>query len=214
MNLIFAFLCGCLYVVGLIFGLDYKQVSVLVCCWLWPAICTASVLPLLYVAVRDFFRCKLALTRILYYVIACIAFAYFYFCFCFTNECLDRYPEMDEVTFNLCMKDLQVLAAHIGISYEALNLLFYVVLFAVILTFNISACRLLSKCKNWLEEKLSKSKFIMAIEKRGYIIAPIGAVVMVATPFIVFLFTWAISVCIEQSIFLPHGYIIAPYYGG
>ncbi len=183
MNLIFAFLCGCLYVVGLIFGLDYKQVSVLVCCWLWPAICTASVLPLVYVAVRDFFRCKLALTKMLYFVIICIVLAYFVAYLNFTFEVLDRYPHMNDYAFGMCMQDLQLLASYMGISYETLNVLIYVVLFAVILTFNISACRLLSKCRNWLEEKLSKSKFIMAIEKRNYIIAPIGAVVLVAAPF-------------------------------
>lgn len=65
--LIFAFLCGCLYVVGLIFGLNYQQVSVLVCCWLWPIIiCTVSVIPILYIASKNFFRCKMALTKMLY----------------------------------------------------------------------------------------------------------------------------------------------------
>lgn len=212
MNLIFAFLCGCLYVVGLIFGLDYKQVSVLVCCWLWPAICTASVLPLVYVAVRDFFRCKLALTKMLYYVITCASLFYLWVCVGFTLDMIfDRYPHMNGITFDMCMHDLQFLASNIGISYETLNVLIYVVLFAVILAFNISACRLLSKCRNWLEEKLSKSKFIMAIEKRNYIIAPIGAIVLVATPFIIGFLTFATTECIHLIVYPqdhPYGVFI------
>ena len=93
---------------------------------------------------------------------------------------------MDAATFDACMYDLQDLAARHGISYEALNLLIYVVLFIAIIAFNILACWLLNKGRVWFEEKLSKNRFIMAIEKRESITATFGTVVAVVAPLIGF----------------------------
>ena len=187
-NLIFAFLCGCLYVVGLIFGLDYQQVSVLVCCWLWPIICTVSTIPILYVVVKNFFRCKMSLTKVFYSVMICVAFYYFMTYCMITSFGFDTYPNMDAATFEKCMTNLQEMANEYEISYEALNLLIYVVLFAAIIAFNIFLCWLLNK-RAWLEEKLSKSKFIMAIEKYK-VITIIPGLIILANFLAVVCFLW------------------------
>lgn len=40
-QLIFGFLCGMLYLVGLMFGFTYEEISVYICIYGWPALCVA-----------------------------------------------------------------------------------------------------------------------------------------------------------------------------
>ena len=40
-QLVFGFLCVMLFLVGWIFGLNYEEISVYVCIYLWPALCVA-----------------------------------------------------------------------------------------------------------------------------------------------------------------------------
>lgn len=45
-KLIFVGLCGILYVIGLCLGWDYREASVNICIYLWPALCVLSTLPI------------------------------------------------------------------------------------------------------------------------------------------------------------------------
>lgn len=128
----------------------------------------------------------MALTKMLYLAMVYMVTNYLLACFVITKEMFSRYPKMDAATFDACMYDLQDLAARHGISYEALNLLIYVVLFIAIIAFNVLACWLLNKGRVWLEEKLSKNRFIMAIEKRESITATFGIVVAVVASLVGF----------------------------
>ena len=126
-KLIFAILCGILYVIGLPFGLNYEQTSVYICIYLWPLLCVACALFTTYKAIRKkktTFIVVNSIISVLYILITVGIFAHY-----------SRLSVHEQ--FNDCMWKLYGLSDHLGISYEAVNLLIYVVLFSVIVIFHL-----------------------------------------------------------------------------
>ena len=124
---IFAILCGVLYVIGLPFGLNYEQTSVYICIYLWPLLCVACALFTTYKAIRKkktTFIVVNSIISVLYILITVGIFAHY-----------SRLSVHEQ--FNDCMWKLYGLSDHLGISYEAVNLLIYVVLFSVIVIFHL-----------------------------------------------------------------------------
>ena len=39
MKIVFGILCGILYLIGLFFGLSYKEISIIICIYMCPAAC-------------------------------------------------------------------------------------------------------------------------------------------------------------------------------
>ena len=132
MNLLFTILCGILYCIGLLFGWNYEQTSIYVCIYLWPILCTISTLPILWQSLK-LIRKKTFLGIILTLMSTAYTSVYIYY----TMEAIERYNINDPMAFTNCMVDLMSLAKYFGISYELLNILIYVVLFIVIILFNI-----------------------------------------------------------------------------
>jgi hypothetical protein len=126
-KLIFAILCGILYVIGLPFGLNYEQTSVYICIYLWPLLCVACALFTTYKAIKKkktTFIVVNSIISVLYILITVGIFAHY-----------SRLSVHEQ--FNDCMWKLYGLSDHLGISYEAVNLLIYVVLFSLIVLFHL-----------------------------------------------------------------------------
>jgi hypothetical protein len=127
LKLIFMFLCGCLYLIGLPFGLSYKETSIYICIYACPIICIISaLLSLRYSTIKTFLgRCRVSLN---------ISLLIFYIGI--TNMFWKHYGEVKD-PFARCMNDLIDIARSLHISYEECNLQVYCVLFFSIVFFHI-----------------------------------------------------------------------------
>ena len=126
-NFFFAFLCGVLYVIGLPFGLNYEETSVYICIYLWPLLCVACALFTTYKAIRKKRRGFIianSIISVLYILITWGIFAHY--------SRLSIHEQFDD-----CMWKLYGLSDYLGISYEAVNLLIYVVLLSAIAIFHL-----------------------------------------------------------------------------
>ena len=126
-KLIFAFLCGVLYVIGLPFGLNYEETSVYICIYICPLLCVACALFTTYKAIRKkktAFIVVNSIISVLYILITVGIFAHY-----------SRLSIHEQ--FNDCMWKLIGLSSNLGISYEAINLLIYVVLLSAIVVFHL-----------------------------------------------------------------------------
>lgn len=125
---IFAILCGILYVIGLPFGWNYQETSVYICIYLWPLICVACAL---FATIKAITRKKVGFIVVngtLFALYSLITFAIF-----------KHYLALPSIQaqFNDCMWKLYGLSDNTGLSYEAINLLIYVVLFSLIVLFHL-----------------------------------------------------------------------------
>lgn len=133
-DVIFKILCGCLYLVGLPFGWSYQITSIVICIYLWPILCTLTTFPILLISIL---RHK--------WIITIFALFYTLFCIQFTVYFINRYSINDPNAFMNCMIDLDSLAKYVGISYELLNILIYVIAFILIQLFNYFSFKKLKK---------------------------------------------------------------------
>lgn len=134
MELIFQFLCGLLYLVGLPFGWSYQETSIYVCIYLWPMLCTLSTIPILWISVK---RRK--------WILSVVSLLYTSVYVYFTIDVINHYPISNPASFMNCMTDLKSLAAYCGVTYAEINLLIYVVAFILILLFNFSVYMIIQK---------------------------------------------------------------------
>jgi hypothetical protein len=148
-KLIFAVLCGILYCIGLPFGFNYEETSVYICIYLWPLLCVVAAL---YVTIKATIRKDVwiasinGFTLLVYSLITITIFKHYL-----------ALPSI-HAQFNDCMWKLYGLSSNLGISYEALNLLIYVVLFSVIMLFH-SICLIIMKKK----KSSTRTKQIIAV---------------------------------------------------
>ena len=129
-KLIFGFLCGCLYLIGQMFGWSYQETSVYVCIYAWPAICVAaSAIGSIYF-IRHYeesfvTKClsvfNLGLT--LFYIST-------------TSLFWGHFGSFAD-PFEVCMDDLQHIARDLSMIYEEVNLYVYCVLFFGIVLFHL-----------------------------------------------------------------------------
>jgi len=143
-KIIFGILCGCLYVVGFLFGWDYQKTSVIVCLRWWPWICCLSTLPIILgLLIRIGKKKKMWLSlyllpvsilySLMYYLEVCCIYATYP-----PRDIISIYPPRDMIKINFmdCMNDLQNIANACGTTYENVNLIIYVELFILILLLN------------------------------------------------------------------------------
>lgn len=133
-TLIFKFLAGCLYLIGILFGCSYQTTSIVMCVYLWPILCTLTTFPILYMSIQ---KRK--------WIIAICAIFYTSFCIGITAYFINRYNLNDPNAFMNCMIDLDSLAKYMGMSYELLNILIYVVAFILIQLFNYISYKKIKK---------------------------------------------------------------------
>ena len=124
---IFAFLCGVLYVIGIPFGWNYQETSVYVCIYTCPLICVFCALFTTYKAIRKKHKPFMVVNSVLSVLYILITWTIFHHYLALSVK--------DQ--FNDCMSRLYFLSDTIGISYEALNLLIYVVILSIIFLFHL-----------------------------------------------------------------------------
>lgn len=148
---IFAALCGVLYLIGLPFGLNYEETSVYICIYLCPILCVACALFTTYKAIRKkkvAFIVANSIISVLYILFTWVIFAHY-----------ARLSIHEQ--FNDCMWKLVGLSTHLGISYEAVNLLIYVVLLSAIVIFHWIEIRAIDgklKKRNKTDEKTTATE--------------------------------------------------------
>lgn len=140
MKILFWFLCGLLYLIGYPFGWIYEEISIYICVYLWPCLCTLSTIPIILISFK-----KILSKKILGVLFSILSIIYFlYYCY-YTNLIICRYSISKLNSFTNCMLDLKIIAEYYKISYEELNILIYVIGFILIITFNITIYKLIKK---------------------------------------------------------------------
>lgn len=133
----FGILCGLLYVLGLLLGFNYEEISVYLCIYGCPIICTLSALALC-VANYKRFRRKRSWSSFLLISAALICNVYLYIdvfgAICEWYGSLDRIDVHRE--FVQCQNDLMEIAHRNHTTYEYVNLVIYAIAFPCVLFFN------------------------------------------------------------------------------
>ena len=135
MELIFDILCGGLLLIGLAFGLNYEEISVYICIYLWPILCSLMVS---MVAVAAIYRWILKNSFLNAIVASCSTFATYLF-YKLSYQFIEYYELSGDnqngihQMFSLCMNDINIIARNIGMSYAEVNLYIYCYLFGIIM---------------------------------------------------------------------------------
>ena len=143
MTELFQLLCGLLYLVGYPFGWTYQETSIYICIYLWPILCCLSTVPIIFVSLSCIVKHKIS--GIVLTLLSVVYSMYYLF---YTNLVIDRYNISNVNSFNNCMLDLQMIARQTGVTYEALNIYIYVVLFIIIMTINYTIYRTIKWYRN------------------------------------------------------------------
>lgn len=127
MNSIFYFLCGCLYVIGLVFGLSYKEISVVICIYVCPIICIlCALVSVLKGNIRTFsgrVRFSINTTLLILYI--------------FITDIFWRHYGESYDPFQVCMDDLTEISKELNITYQECNIYVYCYLFSFIVIFHL-----------------------------------------------------------------------------
>ena len=125
-----------LLLLGKLFGLTYKQISVVFNLWVQGGLLTLSGLAPLMVAVfkmsESFSMGWMALTI----VFALYGFAYVY---AFVKM-LQHYRLPFDAAFDLCVDDLKGIAVKWHTTYEMVNLIIFILLYLILLGLNVLIC--------------------------------------------------------------------------
>ena len=119
-----------LRLLGKLFGLSYKQISVVFNLWIQGAVLTLSgVLP---------FVIAITWAPHLFYGLFVLIFALYGFCYIYGFiKMLRHYHLPFDYAFDLCVDDLQCLAKKWHSTYQIVNLIIFVVLFLILLGLNL-----------------------------------------------------------------------------
>ena len=122
-----------LLVLGKLFGLTYKQISVVFNLWVQGAVMTLSGLAPLGVAVYKMMGSFSIGWLVLAIVLALYGIVYVYG----FVRMLQHYHLPFDDAFDLCVKDLQLLAKKWHSTYQMVNIIIFVILFLALLGLNI-----------------------------------------------------------------------------
>jgi hypothetical protein len=137
-QLFFDALCGVLFVIGIAFGLGYEEISVYVCIYLWPFLCSMMPTTIFLVALYNWIK-KMTVPNTINLtassVVSCIFWSitdYFYDAFSVGyNQVSGRiYTTHDK--FIACKEALITISDNLHITYAEANLYIYCVLFLFI----------------------------------------------------------------------------------
>lgn len=143
MNYVFYFLCGCLYVIGQVFGLSYKEISVYICIYACPIICIlCALVSILKGNIRTIFgRVRFSINTALLLLYIPI-----------TGTFWNHYEEVAD-PFQLCVDDITQIANHLHITYQECNIYIYCYLFFSIVLFHLIQPIIFRNKKNFSEQK-------------------------------------------------------------
>ena len=143
---IFQLCCGVMRTIGNLIGLSYKEICVIGNVYIQGIIWVISSFLPHYIAIKAVVeKCILArvatvIVGAIYGVIYTLIFAYF----------ASRYQPPLADAFDLCVKDLHLVAGRMGTTYEVVNIIFFVAFWGLSIISNYVAYRIL---KNKYENK-------------------------------------------------------------
>lgn len=137
---VFYFFCGILVAIGYLIGWTYQESSVYICIYLWPILLGLSSLPILYNSIRYAIQKRRVAPSIAHLAASALYVSVFGVICKLIWEHYNQ-PTIQQ-QFDKCMSDLIVHAGQLGISYNGINILFYIVLFAVVVAINVIIARL------------------------------------------------------------------------
>lgn len=170
METIFQLLCGCLDSLGGVVGLDYKEVSVYVCIYLWPWLCCLAAAAVNVVMALKYLKgvATLELSFMQTLMTGLSSFVTIEF-FKLKNLFIGHYeyaysgdvalneqsgtPNTVYQMFDICQEDLIEMASDLGMTYAEVNIYIYCYLFGLIML----ACWVAFECVypgKWLLNRL------------------------------------------------------------
>jgi nitrate/nitrite transporter NarK len=125
-----------LLLLGKLFGLTYKQISVVFNLWVQGAVLALSGIAPFGVAVYKFIESFSVSWMILTIILACYGLVYLYAFL----KMLQHYHLPFNDAFDLCVRDLKWIAKKWHTTYYIVNLLIFVLFYLILLGFNIFIC--------------------------------------------------------------------------
>ena len=125
-----------LLLLGKLFGLTYKQISVVFNLWVQGAVLALSGIAPFGVAVYKFIESFSVSWMILTIILACYGLVYLYAFL----KMLQHYHLPFNDAFDLCVRDLKWYAKKWHTTYYIVNLLIFVLFYLILLGFNIFIC--------------------------------------------------------------------------
>ena len=125
-----------LLLLGKLFGLTYKQISVVFNLWVQGGVLALSGLAPLGIVIYKMLESFSAGWLVLAIILACYGIVYVY---AFTKM-LQHYRLPFNAAFDLCVNDLQRLARKWHTTYQIVNLLIFVLFYLLLLGLNIFIC--------------------------------------------------------------------------
>lgn len=136
-EIIYYLLCGMLYLVGLVFGFNYEEISVYLCIYLWPALFTMMPAVITLIALYNWYK-KLTLwncinltasgtTTCVFWLIS----KKFYLLYTSPNFVHVQVSTVHD-KFMACVEDLKFIASQLDMTYIEVNLWIYCVLSIVV----------------------------------------------------------------------------------
>ena len=122
-----------LLLLGKLFGLTYKQISVVFNLWVQGAVLALSGIAPFGVAVYKFIESFSVSWMILTIILACYGLVYLYAFL----KMLQHYHLPFNDAFDLCVRDLKWIAKKWHTTYYIVNLLIFVLFYLILLGFNI-----------------------------------------------------------------------------
>lgn len=128
-----------LLLLGKLFGLTYKQISVIFNLWVQGAVLALSGLAPLGIAIYKILESFSVSWLVLAIILGCYALVYVYAFL----KMLQHYHLPFNDAFDLCVRDLQWLAMKWHTTYQMVNLLIFVLFYLILLGLNIVLCNFL-----------------------------------------------------------------------
>lgn len=144
MEIVFKILCGILYCIGLLFGCDYKEISVYICIYGCPIICILTTL-LINSVISNKLYTNISVGKLFYLAISYL-YTSIYLVF-FAKVCQHYNSNINTLhaLFDQCVYDFQRIALNCGTTYEHCNIVIYVYLLLAIVCINSLISYLLYK---------------------------------------------------------------------
>ena len=136
-EIIFYALCGLLYLTGLVFGLNYEEISVYVCIYLWPALFTAMPAVITLIALHNWIKNLTPGNSINLIASATTTYAFVLVTKGFYKLYTDPSPVHGHLStihdqFMACRQDLIDIAGQLNMTYIEVNLWVYCALSIVV----------------------------------------------------------------------------------
>lgn len=144
MEIVFKILCGILYCIGLLFGYDYKEISVYICIYGCPIICILTTL-LINGVISKKLCTNISIIKLFYLVISYLYTSVYLVFFAKVCQHYNSNISTLHMLFDQCVRDFQHIALNCGTTYEHCNIVIYVYLLSAIVCINSLISYLLYK---------------------------------------------------------------------